>query len=160
MSPIQHYNRTDHADAFKYIFISYPETLQELKFAILTSGNNVAIEVFQFIDPVARPRDEAFEFARSGFFHICITDPDPEALVRRVVAAGGKQLGDYMDYSRYGHEGHKGIYMQDPWGNVIECMSLSLERVCSAGYALGWYLAKQQDEAKKLQDDSASGPSL
>ncbi|KPI40080.1 uncharacterized protein AB675_11574 [Cyphellophora attinorum] len=89
---------------------------------------------------------ESFDYATVGVFHICVTDPDPEALVKKAVEAGGKQLGGYMDYSRYGHEGHKGVYMQDPWGNVVECMSLSLDRVATAGRHLSWYIEKLEAE--------------
>ena len=140
LSPVRHFNRRDHPDVFTSIFISYPETMRELKFAIMTSGNGVGIELFQFVDPAPRPRDESFEYARTGVFHICVTDPDPEALLERVVGAGGKQIGGWMDYSRYGLVGHKGVYLQDPWGNVVEVMSISIERVCSAGGGVAWAL--------------------
>ena len=120
--------------------------MRELKFAILTSGNGVGLELFQFIDPEPVLRDQAFEFRRVGFFHICVTDPNPEELVAKVVHDGGKQLGGWMDYSQYGLAGHKGAYMQDPWGNVVEVMSISIERVCSAGGALAWMLGKQAQE--------------
>ena len=120
--------------------------MRELKFAILTSGNGVGLELFQFIDPEPVLRDKAFEFTRVGFFHICVTDPNPEELVAKVVRDGGKQLGGWMDYSQYGLAGHKGAYMQDPWGNVVEVMSISIERVCSAGGALAWMLGKQAQE--------------
>lgn len=128
--------------------------MRELKFAILASGNSVCIEVFQFIDPAPRPRDEEFEFNRVGFFHICITDPDPDMLVKKIVSAGGKQVGGFMDYTRYGLAGQNGIYTQDPWGNVVEIMSISLERVSSAANALGWYIDMQKEKEK------AQGPSL
>src|SRR4051812_10276068 len=48
MGKIRDYNRRDDEDAFKYTFISYPENMRKLKFAILASGNSVCIEVFQF----------------------------------------------------------------------------------------------------------------
>jgi hypothetical protein len=51
-------------------------------------------------------------------------------------------------------EGQSGVYTQDPWGNVVEIMSISLERVSSAGNALGWYIDAQKDKEK------AQGPSL
>ncbi|KAL2068434.1 hypothetical protein VTL71DRAFT_16532 [Oculimacula yallundae] len=148
LSPIRHLNRTDHPEFFSTIFVSYPETLRELKFAILTSGNGVGIELFQFIDPAPILRDESFEFTRVGFFHICITDPEPEKLVERIESQGGRQLGGWMDYSQYGLEGHRGVYTQDPWGNTVEIMSISIERVCSAGGALMWMLEQQQQAPK------------
>ncbi|OAP53726.1 hypothetical protein AYL99_12098 [Fonsecaea erecta] len=145
---IRHFSRETTPEAFTQIFISYPKTMRELKFAILTSGNGVGLEVFQFIDPAPVKRDEEFEFARIGFFHICVTDPNPEALLAKVIADGGKQIGGWMDYSRYGLLGHRGVYMQDPWGNVVECMSISVERVCSAGGAIAFLLQKQEQESK------------
>lgn len=120
--------------------------MRELKFAMLTSGNGVGIEVFQFVDPAPVLREEAFEFTRVGFFHICVTDPNPENLLEKVVGDGGRQIGGWMDYGRYGLVGHKGVYMQDPWGNVIEVMSLSVERVCSAGGALAWMQSQQLEQ--------------
>jgi len=41
-----------------------------------------------------------------------------------------------MDYSRYGLASHKGIYMQDPWGNIVEVISISIKRVYLARGAL------------------------
>jgi catechol 2,3-dioxygenase-like lactoylglutathione lyase family enzyme len=146
LGPVRHLNKEDHPEAFTTIFVSYPEEMRELKFAILTSGNGVGLELFQFIDPAPVLRNEAFEFTRVGFFHICVTDPNPESLVEKVGRDGGKQLGGWMDYSRYGLAGHKGVYMQDPWGNVVEVMSISIERVCSAGGALAWMLEQQSQE--------------
>ena len=134
---IRHFKRSEDPTPFDTIFVSYPKDLQELKFAILTSGNAVGIECFQFIEPAAKVREEAFEYARAGFFHLCITDPNPEALVKTIIAEGGRTVGDYMDYSRYGLQGQKGIYTQDPWGNIWEIMSLSLDRVASTAEALG-----------------------
>lgn len=140
---IRHFKRSEDATPFETIFVSYPTTLQELRFAVLTTGNGVGIECFEFIEPAAKLRDESFEFARAGFFHICITDPNPEDLVAKIKAKGGRTVGTWMDYSRYGLEGHKGIYTQDPWENVVEIMSLSLDRVASAGEAMATLLRAQ-----------------
>ncbi|EED16049.1 glyoxalase/bleomycin resistance family protein [Talaromyces stipitatus ATCC 10500] len=140
---IRHFKRSEDQTPFEAIFVSYPSTLQELKFAILATGNGVGIECFEFIDPTIKPREEAFEFTRPGFFHICITDPNPEVLVENIKQRGGRTLGQWMDYSRYGLEEHRGIYTQDPWGNVVEIMSLTLERVASAGEAMATLLKVQ-----------------
>lgn len=133
---IQHCSRAEDLTPFETIFVSYSPLLQELKFAILTTGNGVCIECFQFIDPPPRPREEEFEYTRAGVFHICVTDRNPEILVKKILDEGGRTLGGWIDYSRFGLEGHNGIYTQDPWGNVVEIMSLSLERVSSTGTAL------------------------
>ncbi|KAH7034678.1 uncharacterized protein B0I36DRAFT_360174 [Microdochium trichocladiopsis] len=152
ISDVRHCKRSVDPTPFDTIFVSYPaETLQELKFAIMTSGNGVGIELFQFIDPAPEPgTGGGFNFTRTGFFHICVTDNNPEVLLSQIESRGGKRVGDYMDYSRYGLEGHKGIYTQDPWGNVIEVMSISLERVSSTGEAL----AKAAETLQKLARES------
>ncbi|PVH71906.1 hypothetical protein DL98DRAFT_87906 [Cadophora sp. DSE1049] len=149
---IRHFNRRDHPGVFATIFVSYPEEMRELKFAVLTSGNGVGIEVFQFIDPKPKVREDPFDFARVGVFHICVTDPDPVSLLAKIERDGGKRVGGWMDYSRYGLAGHRGLYMQDPWGNVIEVMSLSIERVSSAGAAVSW----AQEQMKKVEDTESS----
>jgi catechol 2,3-dioxygenase-like lactoylglutathione lyase family enzyme len=150
---IRHFSRQHTPEAFTTIFTSYPPSMRELKFAMLTSGNGVGLEVFQFIDPPPVVRtvdaDSGFEFARVGFFHICVTDPNPEALLRAVVNDGGRQIGEWMDYGRYGLTGHRGVYMQDPWGNGVEVMSISVERVCSAGGALAWMQQQQQQQQQQ-----------
>lgn len=145
---IRHFKRSVDPTPFETIFVSYPESLQELKFAVLTSGNGVGVEVFQFIEPQVRLRDEEFEYTRTGFFHICVTDPNPEALLAKIEQEGGRRVGEYMKYARYGLDGHRAIYTQDPWGNVIEVMSLSLERVSSAG--AGMSFARKVDSEKSM----------
>lgn len=154
MGEVQHHKRSEDPTPFDTIFVSYPPSLEELKFAILTSGNGVGIECFQFIDPPCKPRDEEFEFARAGVFHICVTDSNPEVLMEKVVNRGGKVRGQWMDYSRYGLEGHKGIYTQDPWGNVVEIMSLSLDRVASTGAALSKAAETLQGLMREQQESS------
>lgn len=136
MGEIRHFNRVDHPDAFVHIFPSYPKTLKEVKLALMATGNGVGVEIFQFVDPKPVAPEDDFEFTRCGYFHLCVTDPNPEALALRFEAEGGRRLGTKMDYARSMLHGHYGLYLQDPWGNVIEVMSLSLERVASSGAAL------------------------
>ncbi len=59
--------------------------------AHLLSANGVGIELFQFLDPpVAKPPDN-FRYWQTGLFHLCITDPDLDELVARMVDSGGRQ---------------------------------------------------------------------
>lgn len=87
---IRHCKGSADPTPFETIFVSYPDTLQELNFAILTSGNGVGIEYFEFIDPPVKPRGEAFEFTftHPGFFHVCVTDPNPDLLVGTIWSRG------------------------------------------------------------------------
>jgi catechol 2,3-dioxygenase-like lactoylglutathione lyase family enzyme len=105
------------------IFKIYPSSLQKVKCAWLSAGNGVGFEVFEFIEPkTVAPK--SFEFTRGGFFHIAITVPDPDATAKRVTEAGGKQIGETV--SMYGETA---LYVEDPWGNVIECLSCSFEQL-------------------------------
>ena len=46
-----------------------------------SSGNQVGFEIFEYIDPKAEGRiNDNYEYWKSGFFHICITDSNIEEL--------------------------------------------------------------------------------
>ncbi|KAJ4290268.1 hypothetical protein N0V90_010483 [Kalmusia sp. IMI 367209] len=102
------------------IFRIYGNKLHKVEVAFLSASNDVGFELFQFIDP---PMSEpsSFEYTRGGVFHIAVTDPDPVAVLERVVQAGGKLIGEPVEIPRgEGHEKMVALYLQDPWGNVIE----------------------------------------
>lgn len=110
------------------IFDIYGDTLQKVKVAFLSAGNGVGIELFEFQEP--RMREPAsFDYRRGGFFHIAVTHPDPEALCKKVVAAGGRQLGlTVLPFAQIG-EDDRALYLQDPWGNTVEVVSCSFEQL-------------------------------
>jgi catechol-2,3-dioxygenase len=58
----------------------------------------------------------AFEYNRSGFFHIAVTAPDPRETCARAVKEGGKQIGE-------------AVYVSDLWGNTVEILSSSFEQL-------------------------------
>ena len=89
--------------------------------AHLVTANGIGLELFQFLDPpVTKPSDN-FDFARAGIFHLCVTDPDVEGLVSRVVENGGRKRTGVWKFL----EGrpYKLVYCEDPFGNVIEIFS-------------------------------------
>lgn len=50
-----------------------------------SSGNQVGFEIFEYIDPKAERRiNDNFEYWKSGFFHICITDPNIEEYCKKI----------------------------------------------------------------------------
>jgi catechol 2,3-dioxygenase-like lactoylglutathione lyase family enzyme len=106
------------------IFKIYGNSLQKVKGAWLACGNGVGFEVFEFIDPACTVPKPSFEYTRGGFFHIAVTTPDPDATAQVVKDNGGKQIGTTV--SMYGE---KALYVEDPWGNVIECLSCSFEQL-------------------------------
>ncbi|KAJ5173738.1 uncharacterized protein N7500_001669 [Penicillium coprophilum] len=92
-------------------------------------GNGVGIEIYQFMEPKttlpAIRKTSEFEYTRGGFFHIAITVADPEA-VKKCIENGGRQFGETA-----GVFGEKALYAADPWGNVVELLSCSLEQLMS-----------------------------
>ncbi|KAE8423566.1 Glyoxalase/Bleomycin resistance protein/Dihydroxybiphenyl dioxygenase [Aspergillus pseudocaelatus] len=128
---IQHIMRDQDPDAA--IFGIYPGHLNEVKLAWLVTGNGVGFELFEFLDPRTQPQSvqETFErrFHCPGFFHICVTDKDPESLAARVKKAGGRQVGVTVDPLKSGVEC---LYVSDPWGNIVEILNVSFEHLAVA----------------------------
>lgn len=108
----------------------------------------MAIEVIEFVDPPPLPRDRERDrnghkegegdwagYTREGLFHICITDPEPRELVRRVVENGGRVLdngdGDGDGDGVVMFAGTEMVYVKDPWENTVEILGRSFERVVS-----------------------------
>ena len=55
--------------------------LKKMRIVWLSSGNQVGFEIFEYIGPKAERRtNDNFEYWKSGFFHICITDSNIEEL--------------------------------------------------------------------------------
>lgn len=110
------------------IFNIYGEQLQAVKIAFLASANGVGIELFEFVDPpFTKPAD--FDYTRGGVFHICLTVSDPESLCAKAVAAGARQLGQTVTPWKHLDEDDIALYIQDPWGTVIEFLSCSFEHL-------------------------------
>jgi catechol 2,3-dioxygenase-like lactoylglutathione lyase family enzyme len=101
---------------------------RRLKIAHLSTGTGVGLELFESIDPPHERRDEAVEFWKSGTFHFCVTDPDIEGLVKRIVDHGGKQLTQIWDDRPPGNT-FRMVYCQDPFGTLIEVHTHSYEIV-------------------------------
>jgi catechol-2,3-dioxygenase len=97
----------------------------------LSSANGVGIELFQFIEPKAelRERDTNFEYWKTGFFHIAITDPKIEELADIIASSGGKKRTEVMELTH--GSGKKICFCEDPDGNIIEIYSHSYEQFWS-----------------------------
>ena len=126
---IKHVKRSETPDA--PIFAIYGEALQEVKLAYMATGNGVGFEVFQFVDPLFKKNETDFEYNRGGFFHLCVTDADPEGLIGRIVSAGGSRVGKSVTLAG----GVKCAYVKDPWGNVLEVLDTSFERLATMATA-------------------------
>ena len=91
--------------------------------AHMLSGNGVGLELFEFVDPPVERRADNFEYWKVGVFHICVTDPNIEAMAQRIVAAGGRQRVPVFQFVP--GRPYRLVYCDDPWGNVIEVFSHS-----------------------------------
>jgi catechol 2,3-dioxygenase-like lactoylglutathione lyase family enzyme len=91
--------------------------------AHMLGANGVGLELFQFLDPpVVVPQDN-FRYYETGIFHFCVTDPDLEGLVARILEHGGRQrtkIWQFLEGRPY-----RLVYCEDPFGNIIEALSHS-----------------------------------
>jgi catechol 2,3-dioxygenase-like lactoylglutathione lyase family enzyme len=91
--------------------------------AHLLSANGVGLELFQFLDPPVVPPPDNFHYWQTGVFHLCITDPDLDALVARIVGGGGRRRTRIFTFLP--GRPYRLVYCEDPFGNVIEAFSHS-----------------------------------
>ncbi|MCG1036277.1 lactoylglutathione lyase family protein [Polaribacter sp. DS7-9] len=98
--------------------------------AHLSTGDRIGVELFEF--PQSKDLKPTFEPFKTGLFHFAIQDPDIEGLVKKIVAAGGKQRMPIREYYP-GEKPYRMCYVEDPFGNVFEVYSHSYELNYSAG---------------------------
>lgn len=100
------------------------------KIAHLSTGDKIGFELFEFKESKAlKPTFEPF---KTGLFHFSVQDPDVEGLVKKIVAAGGKQRMPVRAYYP-GDKPYRMCYVEDPFGIVFEIYSHSYELHYSAG---------------------------
>jgi catechol 2,3-dioxygenase-like lactoylglutathione lyase family enzyme len=97
-----------------------------LLLAHMVSVNGIGIELFQLLDPPHERREPSLEYWKSGFFHICVTDPDIEGLAARIASSGGRQRSKIWRNDRTTDE-YRLCYCEDPFGNIIEIYTHNYE---------------------------------
>lgn len=100
------------------------------RIAHLSTGDRIGVEIFEF-NNAEKPEDN-FEYWKTSVFHFCVQDPDVEGLAEKIVAAGGKQRMPVREYFP-GEKPYRMVYMEDPFGNILEIYSHSYELTYSAG---------------------------
>jgi catechol 2,3-dioxygenase-like lactoylglutathione lyase family enzyme len=103
---------------------------RKMRMVWLSSGNQVGLEMFEYIDPKAERRIDNFEYWKSGFFHICVTDPNIEELCKRISDSGGRQRSRIWDVDP--DKGYKIAFCEDPFGNVIEIYTHCYEQLVTS----------------------------
>jgi lactoylglutathione lyase family protein len=91
---------------------------EHFRIAHMSTGDRIGVELFEFKGQ-ENPEDN-FEYWKTGVFHFCVQDPDVEGLADKIVAAGGKKP-------------YRMIYMEDPFGNILEIYSHSYELTYADG---------------------------
>lgn len=103
----------------------------KFKIAHLSTGDRIGVELFEF-DNQEQPENN-FEYWKTGIFHFCVQDPNLEELVEKIVNAGGKKRMAAPRYYYPNEKPYRMIYMEDPFGNILEIYSHSYELTYAAG---------------------------
>ncbi|UTF59465.1 lactoylglutathione lyase family protein [Gilvimarinus sp. DA14] len=99
--------------------------------AHLSTGDRIGVELFQFNNQ-QNPEDN-FEYWKTGVFHFCVQDPNLEELAEKIEQAGGKRRMKEPRYYYPGEKPYRMIYMEDPFGNILEIYSHSYELTYASG---------------------------
>ncbi len=104
---------------------------ERFRIAHMSTGDRIGLELFEFKNQ-QNPEDN-FEYWKTGIFHFSVQDPNVEELAEKIVAAGGKKRMKAPRYYFPGEKPYRMIYMEDPFGNIIEIYSHSYELQYSSG---------------------------
>lgn len=99
----------------------FGKPLKKMKLAHLTTAEGIGIELFQFVTPKTTRRRKNFDYAPTGIFHFCVTDPDVKGLARTIARTGGKLRSKI--WKLWPDKPYEVCYCEDPWGNIIEINS-------------------------------------
>ncbi len=100
------------------------------RIAHLATVDKIGIELFEF--PTSADKPAEFNPFKTGLFHFSVQDPDIEGLIKKIVAAGGKQRMPIREYYP-GEKPFRMCYVEDPFGVVFEIYTHSYEMTYSAG---------------------------
>jgi predicted enzyme related to lactoylglutathione lyase len=90
-----------------------------MKLAHLANAEGVGFELFQFVQPPVRVREEGFDYWNSGVSHIALTVDDIEQTIERITQLGGRTLSGIHKLP----SGTRICYCADPWGTAIELVT-------------------------------------
>jgi len=117
----------DDANLAKVVSSVFGPRLGRFLICHMSSASGVGIELFQFIEPQAERREDNFEYWKTGFYHIAITDPCVEELAEKIASTGGKRRTDVLELA----PGKQICFCEDPFGNILEIYSHSYEQFWS-----------------------------
>lgn len=100
----------------------YGKDWGSFRFAHLANAAGTGFEMFEFEkDETTRSTNDMF---KTSVNHFAVQDPNIEELMDRIIKNGGKQKSDLMELAP-GEKPFKMVYMEDPFGNMIEIFTHS-----------------------------------
>ena len=96
---------------------------ETVEIAHLATSDGTGVELFEFDDTEAADPDPK----TPGPFHVCVIDPDVEALAERIAESGGEHHTDV--WKLFPDQQYRMTYCKDPFGNLVEIYSHGYERI-------------------------------
>ena len=121
--------KSDNSHLGKILSDIFGVDFKKLRLVHMSFKNQIGFEVFEFIEPKAERPANNFEFWKTSFFHISITEPDIEAITKKIVENDGKQRSQIWQAFR--DKPYKIVFCEDPFGNIIEIYTHSYEEFWS-----------------------------
>jgi catechol 2,3-dioxygenase-like lactoylglutathione lyase family enzyme len=81
-------------------------------------GEGPRIELFEYRSP--RGGSVAPRSADVGFAHVCVACDDLDAVLARLLAAGGRAVSDPVEVDTGANAGGRAVYVRDPDGHTVE----------------------------------------
>jgi lactoylglutathione lyase len=85
---------------------------------IAFGGEGHRIELFEFRSP--RGGSVALRTADVGFAHVCVTCDDIDAVLARLLAAGGEAVSAIVEVDTGVNAGGRAVYVRDADGHTVE----------------------------------------
>lgn len=102
------------------------------KIAHLVTEDGVGLELFEMKD---RKERHIVDFSKIGIFHFCLQTDDFQGTIDKVKKYGGKARMDIMRYHpEDDSKPYKMVYLEDPFGNLIELYSHTYKETYSSKY--------------------------
>ena len=92
---------------------------KHMKLAHLANADGVGFEIFEFVKPPVRVREEGFDYWNTGVSHIALTVDDLEGTISRIAELGGRARSGIHELP----SGARVCYCADPWGTAIELVT-------------------------------------
>ena len=117
--------KSDNSQLGKILSDIFGVNFKKLRLVHMTFKNQIGFEVFEFIEPKSEKPQNNFEYWKTSFFHICITEPDIENITKKIAESGGKLRSKI--WKPFPDKSFKIAFCEDPFGNIIEIYTHSYE---------------------------------